>query len=353
MILLIDNKRYTEQDFNALLADFPDESSWQYQIGLFLSNWLDNKTYIEVKTSGSTGVPKVIRMSKQTMLASASMTNHFFGLSSESTALLCLPASYIAGKMMIVRAIIGGYTLTAVAPSANPFSHLTQKIDFSAITPYQLVQSATSLQNANICKIIVGGSPVTPAMEKMSASWKVALYETFGMTETASHIALRRFNGSGYSPYFQVLPGVKISQDERNCLIIKAPHLTEELLVTNDIVSLQGRDYFQWLGRFDRVINTGGIKVFPEQIEKKIQESITHPFFIASVPDLSLGQKVILVLEHEEMSVNEQEHFIASLSTYLNKYEVPKEIYFLKHFVYSSSGKVLRLDTLQLLALYS
>lgn len=346
MILQIDKHHYSEVDFYLLLTDYPDQNSWQHQIGLFLNEWYNDQSFVQVKTSGSTGIPKLIRMSKQTMSASARMTNQFFGLTAASSALLCLPASYIAGKMMLVRAIEGDYQLTAVPPSANPFVDLNDKFDFSAITPYQLVQSASELSSTDIRQIIVGGSPVTPDIENLSSSWKVALYETFGMTETASHIALRKFNGSDKSKYFQVLQGVEISQDDRNCLVIKAPHLTDEVLITNDIVEIHGSKEFQWLGRFDRVINTGGIKVFPEQIERKMQDIVRFPFFISSLPDLSLGQKVILVVEHFGLSEAEKGQIYASLSTCLNKYEIPKEIYTLPQFVYSSANKILRLDTL-------
>lgn len=349
MILQIDKHNYSEKDFHLLLTDYPDENSWQFQIGLFLKEWFNDQSFVQVRTSGSTGVPKLIQMSKQTMIASARMTNQFFGLTAASSALLCLPASYIAGKMMLVRAIAGNYKLRAVPPSANPFVDINDKFDFTAITPYQLVQSATELSATGIKQIIVGGSPVTPDIENLSSSWKVALYETFGMTETASHIALRKFNGSDKSKYFQVLQGVEISQDDRNCLVIKAPHLTDEVLITNDIVELHGSNEFQWLGRFDRVINTGGIKVFPEQIERKIQDVVRFPFFISSLPDLSLGQKIILVVEHSGLSDAERLEIFASLSTCLNKYEIPKELYTIPHFVYSSANKILRLDTLKYL----
>lgn len=349
MILYIDKNIYSEKDFQLILSDYPDENSWQHQIGLFVKEWENENAFVDLKTSGSTGVPKMVQMSKQTMKASASMTNQFFALTAESSALLCLPASYIAGKMMLVRAIVGGYKLTAVSPSANPFFGITDPFDFSAITPYQLIQSAADLSTSDIKQIIVGGSPVTPAIEDLSASWKVALYETFGMTETASHIALRKFNGFDKSPYFQTLQGVEISQDERNCLVIKAPHLTHEVIITNDIVKIHDPNSFQWLGRFDRVINTGGIKVFPEQIENKLQEHIPYPFFISSLPDPSLGQKVILVAEHTDFSNEEKGQIIASFTTCLNKYEIPKEIFSIPQFVYSTANKVLRLDTLQLL----
>lgn len=324
---------------------------WQQEILAFLEQWLDTNEFVEVKTSGSTGEPKLIRLPKQTMLRSAQMTNARFGLSEDSLALLCLPASYIAGKMMLVRALAGNYSLIAVQPSANPFSNPqlhSKAFDFTAITPYQLVHSAENLPLCNVRNCIVGGSSVTSAIEEMVQDWPIAMYETFGMTETASHIALRRFNGAAKSDFFEALKGVTLSLDERGCLEIDAPHLHAEKLVTNDLVDLVDAHHFRWMGRFDRVVNSGGVKIFPEQIERKIQELIDLPFFIASVPHSALGQQVVLVLESDNLPEPVQKEIIEALRSRLNKYEVPGKLICIANFVYSSGNKLLRNETLSL-----
>lgn len=324
---------------------------WQQEIVGFLDQWFDDREYVELNTSGSTGEPKLIRLSKQTMLRSAQMTNARFGLSEDSLALLCLPSSYIAGKMMLVRALAGNYSLMVEPPSANPFSatQLHQKdIDFTAITPYQLIHSANDIPHCSLRNCIVGGSPVTSAMEELVQEWPVAMYETFGMTETASHIALRRFNGPAKSDCFEALDGVTLSLDERGCLEIDAPHLHAEKLVTNDLVELVDARHFRWMGRFDRVVNSGGVKIFPEQIERKIQDLIDLPFFIASVPHSALGQQVVLVLESDNLPEPVQEEIIEALRSRLHKYEIPGKLICIANFVYSSGNKLLRNETLSL-----
>ncbi len=360
---------------------------WQQEIADFLEQWCDNRSFVEVKTSGSTGEPKLIHMPKQTMLRSAQMTNAFFGLHESSIALLCLPASYIAGKMMLVRAIAGRYRLIAVQPSSNPFETIGSEIsffnpdlvftpdteglptgrnesfnpdinftsleetlpqiDFTAITPYQLAHSSNHLPALPIKNVIIGGSQVTPAMEEVIKNWPIAMYETFGMTETASHIALRKLNGTDKSEYFKVLPGVQLSLDTRGCLEILAPHLHEEKLITNDLVELHNEHSFRWLGRFDRVVNSGGIKLFPEQIERRLQELIQLPFFISSLPHPALGEQVVLVMESGELSQEVQQEIFSSMKHLLGRYELPGQMICIPEFVYSAGNKVLRNETLK------
>lgn len=339
---------------------------WQHEIVEFLDQWYDDRSFVEVKTSGSTGEPKLIRMPKQTMLRSAQMTNAFFGLHESSIALLCLPASYIAGKMMLVRAIAGKYRLIAVQPSSNPFETIGSEmssfnpdvniasveetlpeIDFTAITPHQLAHSSNHLPALPIKNVIIGGSQVTTAMEEMIKEWPIAMYETFGMTETASHIALRKLNGPDKSEYFKVLPGVQLSLDARGCLEILAPHLHEEKLITNDLVELHNDHSFRWLGRFDRVVNSGGIKLFPEQIERRLQELIQLPFFISSLPHPALGEQVVLVMESGELSQEVQQTIVSSMKHLLGRYELPGQIISIPEFVYSAGNKVLRNETLK------
>lgn len=337
---------YNRENLDKLLVANEPKDSWQNAIYAFLQNWFDESDFILAQTSGSTGKPKDIRLKKTAMINSARMTNQFFGLDGDKTALLCLPASYIAGKMMLVRALVGSFNLITVEPKANPFENLNTKIDFAAITPYQLFHSAEILKTKAVHKIIIGGSPVTSRLEKLSESIPAELYETYGMTETCSHIALRRFNGEEKSDYFTILDGVSIRQDERECLVVKAPHLLENEIQTNDMVELMGSNSFRWLGRADSVINSGGVKIHPEQVEKKLEGIISSNYFISSLPDDVLENRTVLVIESELYNVEQQEDLKRKLNSLLSKYEIPKEIYYLSQFVYSNSNKVLRMDTL-------
>ena len=323
------------------------DAAWKQEIFDFLSDWFNDSTEIITRTSGSTGTPKEIRLSKETMRNSACMTNAFFGLDASKSALLCLPASYIAGKMMLVRALMGGFDLVVVEPKANPFQDLQVAVDFTAITPYQLHHSADTLRSAPIKNIIVGGGHVSSELENLAEVIPARMYETYGMTETASHIALRCFNGSEKSDYFTALNGVAIRLDERGCLVINAPHLSAEELITNDIIELNGISQFKWLGRADSVINSGGVKIFPEQVEKKLESLIHQRFFISSEPDEQLGEKVVLVIE--SYGSGEYTELKNTLQMVLTKYEVPKAIYYVPLFVASAANKVLRSETIKLI----
>lgn len=343
--IIINHKVYQADNLHTLFENEPTDVSWPGLVYAFLQNWFDDSAVIITHTSGSTGQPKEIRLKKQAMRNSAAMTNSFFGLGAKKTALLCLPASYIAGKMMLVRAIVGQFNLICVEPEANPFQNLSIKIDFAAITPYQLNHSLESLRTYPVKSIIVGGSPVNAVLEKACKDIPAALYETYGMTETASHIALRRFNGQK-SEYFHILDGVSIRQDERNCLVINAPHLTEEELITNDIVEIRNERNFRWLGRADSVINSGGVKIFPEQVERKLQQLIDIPFFISAIDDDNLGQKVVLVAECNATELHKIELLLQKPLPDISKYEMPKAHYSLEKFVYSSANKILRKESL-------
>jgi len=342
---------YTQKNIEKLKVENEPKDSWQNSIYHFLKDWFDDKDFIVAQTSGSTGMPKSIQLAKASMRNSARMTNQFFGLTDNRTALLCLPASYIAGMMMLVRALVGGFNLKTVEPSANPFLHLQTPIDFTSITPYQLFHSVESLKNNLVQKIIVGGGPVTSKLEKLAAAIPSALYETYGMTETCSHIALRRFNGAEKSEFFTVLNGVNIHKDERECLIVNVPHLLDDEIKTNDIVELMGAKSFRWLGRADAAINTGGIKIHPEQIEKKLEGTISTSYFITSLPDDLLENKVVLVIESETYGSERELLLKKEMAKILGKYEFPKQILYVSEFVYSESNKVLKINTLELVKL--
>ena len=304
-------------------------------VGDFLLDWFDSKNYIEMETSGTTGVPKTISVHKQAMVDSALATGDFFELEPGNKALQCLPIKYVAGKMMLVRAMILGLELEFVAPSSHPLDNNEIDFDFVAMVPLQAQNSIDELKKVK--KMIIGGAAVNKALEKQLLKLPIEVYETYGMTETITHIAARKLGEKA----FTVLPYVTISYDDRNCLVIHAPRISPEVIMTNDIVELVNENQFIFLGRMDNVINSGGIKLIPEQIEEKLASKIQQRFFIASKPDNELGEKVVLVIEGEKHELDD------SLYESLDKYEKPKELIFIPKFKETTTGKILRKETMK------
>ncbi len=312
-------------------------------IGDFLLDWTSQSTTVTVLTSGSTGKPKKIPLKKNHMVNSASATGNHFGLKAGDTALLCLPSSGIAGKMMLVRAMVLGLELEYVSPSSTPLENCRAEYDFAAMVPLQVESSLEQL--SQIKTLIIGGAPISKALKEKLTTVSTNCYETYGMTETITHIACKKI-GTESANYFETLPDVSVSTDDRNCLVINAPTISDTIVITNDIVKLIDETKFHWLGRFDSVINSGGIKIIPEQLEEKLLQLIKSRFFIAGIPDSKLGQKVVLIVEDISVFKPGLLQKIKRLDC-ISKYEVPKEIHFLKSFVETESGKIHRKKTLQ------
>lgn len=305
-------------------------------VGDFLLDWFDSKSYIEMQTSGSTGSPKTIKVDKQAMVNSAIATGDFFDLKAGDRALQCLPVKYVAGKMMLIRSIILGLDLDYVAPSSHPMEGLEEKYDFAAMVPMQAQNSLKELHNVK--KLIVGGARISASLEQELMQLPTEVFETYGMTETITHIAAKRVGEKA----FTVLPGVTITYDERNCLVIHAPNIIkEDVIVTNDLVELINENQFKFLGRIDNVINSGGVKILPEQVEHKLETKLNKRFFITSNDDKELGEKVVLVVEGEPTEID------TTIFSSLDKYERPKEILFIPKFKETENGKVRRKATLE------
>ncbi len=340
----LEGYHYNREDLMEVAYSFVKEGlPYQQELGSFLLDWLDNKDFIEVKTSGSTGKPKILKIKKQAMVNSAITTGDFFDLSPGKKVLNCLPSNFIAGKMMMVRAIILGLEVDMVVPSSLPRIDYEKKYDFCAFTPMQLKNFAKYLKS--IKTVIVGGGRVSSHIKNLIKDKKPQVYETYGMTETVSHIAVKKLNhlsGDETDKYFTTLPNVNISKDDRGCLVIDAPNISEEKVVTNDLVVIHTDNRFEWIGRYDNVINTGGIKVFPEQIEEKLQDKMKgQQFFIHGIEDDTLGEKVVMVIEGGEKSIDE------TLFESLSKYEKPKSIFFTRKFKETASGKIHRAKTIE------
>ena len=303
-------------------------------VGDFLLDWFDDKSYLEINTSGSTGIPKLIRVDKQAMVNSALATGNFFDLQPGDKVLHCLPAKYVAGKMMFIRGFILGLEIDFVAPSSHPLDRLDYDYDFAALVPMQAQYSLDKLKH--IKKIIIGGAKITKPLEHKLLKIKSEIYETYGMTETITHIAAKRIGEEA----FTVFPNVMLSLDDNNCLLIKAPSISNELIETNDIVEMVSENEFIWLGRYDNVVNSGGIKLIPEQIEEKLATRIPRRYFVIGQADPVLGEKLVLIVEGEPIP------FEKEVFDVLDKYEKPKEIHFVKHFEETPTGKIIRKETL-------
>jgi len=308
------------------------------EITLFLDDWHSEAPTLRIQTSGSTGVPKDFLVEKRFLRASAEMTISYFNLKRGNTALLCLNTSSIAGKMMIIRAILADMELIVAPVSSHPLQFLQKRVDFAAMVPLQVQQILKDEpeQLKMITHLLVGGAAINEALWNQLASIGTSCYQSFGMTETYSHIALRGIT-TPVLP-FEVLNGVTIKANPT--LNISAPKLGIEHLITNDVVDLVDSNHFYWLGRVDFVINSGGIKLHPEQIEQQLDSLIDLPFFVTGVEDERLGQKLVLCVEGDIYIDRD------SFSGVENPYEIPKEIYFFQKFHYTHSGKIDRNRTL-------
>lgn len=346
----LDKGHYSNAELYQVAYSFIKEGEpHEERIGNFILDWIKPGAHVEVQTSGSTGKPKTIRLKKEHMINSALATSRFFDLPEKTTALMCLPADFIAGKMMLVRAMVLGWHLDLVPPSSNPLDQVYKRYNFCAMTPFQLDNSIGRLHLVE--KLIVGGGAVSARLQKMVREVGTKVYETYGMTETVTHIAAKRLNpkkNKKKARPFKVLPNITISQDERGCLIIKAPKLADSIIVTNDVVEILTYKKFHWKGRMDNVINSGGIKLFPEEIERKLEKIIDHRLFVTSMPDDALGEKLVLFVE-SDFSEEKLKDLQEKIKTYkkLKKYEIPKKIYLIAKFEETANGKIHRDNTLK------
>jgi O-succinylbenzoic acid--CoA ligase len=309
---------------------------WERAIFNFLLEWFSSSETIEVLTSGSTGTPKVIHREKKHVQESAMMTGDFFSFTPSQSALLCLPAQYIGGKMMLVRAIEWELELDYIAPK-TALDIPDKTYHFSAMTPQQI---AGSIQNiSNIKTIIIGGAPINSVLEKRLIPLPTHLYATYGMTETVSHIALRKLTKNGNETY-TALPKVSFSTDSNSCLIISAPTLLEHPITTTDIVKLIDTTSFNWIGRSDFIINSGGLKISPEKLEAATSHLFSSAYFFFGKPDEKWGHKVILLVEGIPYNTDRLHTELASV---LSSYQVPKEIIFIPKFIRTVNGKLNRI----------
>lgn len=352
----------------------------------FCQAWQRGDASFEMQTSGSTGAPKPVRLTRDQMAASARATGAALGLTAGMSALVCLPVRYIAGRMMLVRGFVLGLKLVVVEPSADPLAALPDDladdladnlaIDLAAFVPLQMQtlldrallahndscfpdDTAHAFRNRRRLEamhaILVGGAPVTPALATQIRQLDVPVYHTYGMTETATHVALRRLNGAAASAAFAPLPSVVTGVDARGCLHLCGPMTGGAVIQTNDLVELHAGGAFVWVGRWDNVINSGGVKVSVESVEAGIEGLAAEQpelglarrrYFIAGLPDARLGQVVTLIIEGGALSEDQAAQLHWALSQALPRHHAPRAIRYAPRFVETPTGKIDRGATL-------
>lgn len=325
--------REGEQLKHFCLQELDQAPEWLVHIYRFILEWLSPEDTVVAYTSGSTGTPKKVNLQKKHMIASARKTINYFGLTADHAVLLCLSANYIAGKMMLVRAFVGGFNLLCVEPSGTPLKLLSTPVDFVAMVSLQVFNSLNDF-NGDIKDVIIGGGAVSSALKTQLLGLPTRFYETYGMTETVSHVAIRKIGEK--ESFFRAMSNVVFEQDERSCLKIIAPDICPENIITNDIVELIGKKEFKFVGRYDNIINSGGVKIIPEEVEKKLAKVLDVPFLISSMSHEKLGEQVVLVVEEG------QDLSFPDFSLYLLKYQIPKKIVFIPKLPITNTGKVQR-----------
>lgn len=315
----------------------------------FFSEWNNDSDRVLVHTSGSTGKPKPMMVEKKRMLNSARITCDFLGLKPGDSALLCMSLDYIAGKMVVVRSIERHLHLISVSPSGHPLKDVNKEITFAAMVPMQVYNTLQVPEErerlTHIRHLIIGGGAIDASLEKelRSLPGNIAIWSTYGMTETLSHIALRRINGAEASEWYQPFDSVKIGQTEEGCLVIEAPLVCAETLVTNDIVEIEPYIYnkvektrFRIKGRKDNVICSGGIKIQIEEVEEFLKPHLEKPFMLAKKKDEKFGEIAVLLSENKEIKTVE-----ATIRRLLSdhKYWIPREFLHVDHLPLTETGK--------------
>jgi o-succinylbenzoate---CoA ligase len=332
--------------------DLSTFDNYEQGILLFIKEWLSGSNRFTLHTSGSTGIPKEIEVTRSQMIASAKATVNFLKINPKTPVTVCIDARYIGGKMQLVRALIHNLPLQIITPTTRLMDQLDALpslglISLVPIQLYSLLDTAPQILN-RATAVLIGGAPVQASYLTKLSPTAPPVYHTYGMTETISHIALKKLNHEDPSGEFTLLPGIEIATDDRGCLVITGEVTDNQPVTTNDIVELTSPSSFLWKGRYDNVVNSGGVKIFPEEVDKLIAPEVEAmvpgaQFFTSGVPDEKLGQKLILCIESAQNT--KVSGLIETLKAKLPAYHAPKDIYFIEHFIKTSSGKVDKLKT--------
>lgn len=317
--------------------------SWKIKILKFLYTWYNSESKIMINTSGTTNYKKKFYVKKVNMINSALMTINYFNLKKKQTTILCLSIDFIAAKMVLIRSILLQWKVLCIVPSSNPFKEIKNynySFDLVSMVPLQAYYSLSFYKQIN--KLLIGGGEISKKLEQKIIESKIKCYHSYGMTETLGHIAIRNINKK--YKYFKCFSNIKITMNKKGCLNIYAPKLITKKIETNDLVKIFKKRYFIWIGRYDNIINTGGIKISSEIIERKLINFINKPFFIAGLPDNLLGQIIVLFIEGDKSNINISKNIFLKKE----KFFFPKKIYFLKSFIRTSSQKIKKQDTINL-----
>jgi len=341
---------------------FPEEASNdEIQALHFCQDWLNDASTFSIRTSGSTGLPKTIQITREQMTISAMFTGKALDLQAGDTALVNLNTRYIGGMMMLVRGFVLDLQLSIISPVMLPLQDIpvSAHYDFLSFVPMQLQatmeKSPDKISILNKAKaILLGGAPVSTLLNKQVQHITAPVYQTYGMTETLSHIALKRLNGTQKQEYYTTLKGIKVNVDERNCLIIYTPFTASEPLITNDIVEVLSDNTFIWMGRIDNVINTGGVKVQAEKVEKVVEEVLLEigmhcRFFVGALPHPRLGETVTLFVEKNYLLPAQEVELLHKAAACLSRFEKPTSVICIPEFLETPTGKIDKINTLQLL----
>ena len=323
-----------------------DSAEWERDVYRFIGTWFDTSDIVCQWSSGTTGQKKKLLLPKKSMVASARNTCEFFGLKGGDTALLCLPVDYIAGKMMVVRAIFAKMNLVLAEPSGTPDLSGFENIDFCAMVPLQamaLIEKGHGLQK--IRKLIIGGAEIHRDLERKLRGLSTEVFATYGMAETCSQVAIRMVNGARNALPYVAMAGIKLSIDERNCLVVGASYL-DNPVVTNDVVQLVDNKTFCWRGRFDNLINSGGVKIVPEEIETIVSGKTGRDCAVLALPDKKLGHKVVLVIEEKGEKIA-KETVMKMIRENISLHSRPKKIYFVERFPRNGNYKIDRAELLE------
>jgi hypothetical protein len=324
--------------FNTAMSSSPSSEG----LGRWLSEWFSPTPYMTAQTSGSTGTPKRLTCKKTQMIESARTTCSFLHLKRGDKALLCMDTKYIGAKMMLVRTLVAGLDLLIREPSGHPLKDVDTPIDFAAMVPLQVYNSLQIPEEKErlkqIKKLLIGGGAIDSVLENELKSFPNEVYSTYGMTETLSHIALRRINGNEASPYYTPFEPVRLTLTDDARLVIEAPWTSDSPLQTNDIAELLPDGRFRILGRKDNFIHSGGVKLQIESLEEKIRPVIHTPFAITSAPHHKFGEIVVLLIK-KTADID-----IDTISKQINKicsaYERPKIIHPVDSIPMTENGKI-------------
>lgn len=326
------------------VSKLPPHAPMREAVIATVNDWF-RRSPMTITTSGSTGEPRTMQHRFEAIEASAKATARFFVLPERSSALLSLPVDKIAGKMMLYRALINNWKLILEAPGKTPLANLTRMVDFAALTPYQIRKSIElapkSLKQART--IIIGGAPLRRSLERELQAHVHEVWETYGMTETLTHVAVRRV-APETDDYFQTLPGIEAQLSAENTLTLVSDRFASPLHTT-DLIKIVSESRFEWIGRADFTINSGGFKIQPERVEDMIADLIKGRFVISSEADDALGSRVVLIIEGSPLKAEKEQRLLERIKTRVHRYEAPKRVKYITEFPMTPSGKIKRKNT--------